>query len=454
MRRYVSYALISVALLTFVAWAVSQFIQPILPTSVNASLVLFIAVLIGVVGTLGQFKDIVEFFRSFAEQPNKVDNAVTGPVQVIYGNVTVNVTYIVQSALLEWADVSAAVMEPKVRVNERLVPRQAPPIPSHLTGRIAEIVTLKQILLQKSQTVGLVGLKGMGGVGKTTLAAALAHDSDIEREFSDGTLWAYVDRFRDIREILPQWINALNPSEPAIDSSNITQLLARFRLLTQTRRILIVLDGVDKENASQMQSIIKAIGPKCKVLITSRAVNVPGIQALVSLDMLPEHEALLLLEREIGRKLTAEERIVAREIVFLLGYHPLALKLAGAVLRETSTDLVEYIDKLRAEIGTAQTLGLDEAREHSVGRIRNTLDYIHNHLSAQEQSRFRQLSVFATENFDKKAALGVWHTDLFETENTLSNFVAVGLLTVKDGFYRMHPLVCEYVKELLSTSSQ
>lgn len=449
MRRYVSYALIAVALLSLVVWAVSQFIQPLLPANTNAGLVLFIAALLGVVGVLGQFKDIVELFRSFGKRSNELPGTITGPVQVVLGNVTVNVTYIVQSTALELVNVSTLAAQSKAQTSERLVPRQAPPVPPDLTGRATEIATLKHILLQKSQTVGLVSLIGMGGIGKTTLAAALAHDADIEREFSDGTLWAHADRFRDVREILSQWIAALNPSEPTIDSSNLTQLLHRFRALTETRRILIVLDDVDKELASQVQPIIKATGPMCRVLITSRAVSLTGVQTLVTLDVLPESESLSLLEKEIGRTFTAQERTVAREIVFLLGYHPLALRLAGALIRTTNMGLDEYREKLRIEIERARTL--DDVREQSVSSIRKSLDYAYNRLSVQERSKLRQLSVFATESFDKKAASDIWGIDLSETESLLSEFAAIAFLNLKDGFYRMHPLVYEYLKGL-STS--
>jgi L-lactate permease len=43
MRRSIGYALIAIAALTLLVWGVSQFIQPILPSIVNSSLVLFLA---------------------------------------------------------------------------------------------------------------------------------------------------------------------------------------------------------------------------------------------------------------------------------------------------------------------------------------------------------------------------------------------------------------------------
>jgi len=444
MRRYINYAFITVAFLTFGVWAVSQFVQPILPERINASLILFIAALLSVIGILRQFKDVVELFRSFGEKSNTLPDTITGPVQVTLENVTVNVTYIVQSAPIGLNDVSTVATQLKVNLSRAIVPRQAPPIPSGFTGRINEITILKRILLQESQSIALVSLQGLGGIGKTALAIALAHDADIERKFSDGTLWAEVRKFRDIRAILSQWIVALAPSEPVVDSSDLTELLSRFRALTSTRRILIVFDDVDEKLAPQVQLTINATGPMCKILITSRSVNLPGVQALVSLDVLPEKESLLLLEKNLGRRFTFREKDLAREIVFLLGYHPLALSLSGRLIRSTNISLDEYREKLRATIGRSRTL--DEVREQLTSNIYKSLDYTFNHLSIQEQNKLQQLSIFGTMSFDEQMASNVWEIDLSETKRFLLKFVAMAVLNFKDGSYWMHPLVYEYLK--------
>ena len=52
MHRYVSYALITIALLTIFVWAVSQFVQPILPANFNSGVILFFVALLGVLAAL------------------------------------------------------------------------------------------------------------------------------------------------------------------------------------------------------------------------------------------------------------------------------------------------------------------------------------------------------------------------------------------------------------------
>ena len=59
-----------------------------------------------------------------------------------------------------------------------------PELPPHYLPRAAYLAGLKQKLLAGGANVGItgqssaVGLQGMGGIGKTVLAVALAHDSE------------------------------------------------------------------------------------------------------------------------------------------------------------------------------------------------------------------------------------------------------------------------------------
>src|SRR6202051_1518527 len=70
-----------------------------------------------------------------------------------------------------------------------------PDLPTHYLSREANLAGLKQKLLTDGSNVGIpgrssaVGVQGMGGIGKTVLAAALAHDSESRQVFSDGIYW-------------------------------------------------------------------------------------------------------------------------------------------------------------------------------------------------------------------------------------------------------------------------
>ena len=68
-----------------------------------------------------------------------------------------------------------------------------PELPPHYLPREADLVGLKMKLLAGGANVGItgkssaLGVQGMGGVGKTLLAATLARDSEVGRRFPTGS---------------------------------------------------------------------------------------------------------------------------------------------------------------------------------------------------------------------------------------------------------------------------
>ena len=73
-------------------------------------------------------------------------------------------------------------------------PFQVPPLPSHFVERPEVSQELKKRLLEKetnhSGTLVISAIHGLGGIGKTILAQALAYDRQVQERFCDGILWA------------------------------------------------------------------------------------------------------------------------------------------------------------------------------------------------------------------------------------------------------------------------
>jgi hypothetical protein len=65
-QQQIGYALILVAILAGITWYTSQFIQPMLPPSINNSVILFFAALLAVLGGLAAFKDTIELIHIFS----------------------------------------------------------------------------------------------------------------------------------------------------------------------------------------------------------------------------------------------------------------------------------------------------------------------------------------------------------------------------------------------------
>jgi len=448
----------AVAVLTLLVWAFSHFVQPILPPGLNSGLVLFFVALLAAMGALAQFKDVLELFQSLLGRQDQAKDAlvpgtvITGPVQIVHGsvtNVTVNVTYIVQSHSFDNINVVDLQAELGFQTGGR-VPRLAPSTSGAVVGRSREIAALKRIVFQESRNPGIVSLVGLAGIGKTTLAACLANDPDVERKFPDGTLWAFVGGSRDLRGILVQWLRALGQS-PEVSDSDIGEwsILAIFLHAIQNKRILIVLDGVDTDNVKHLQALAKAVGAQSKVLITSRTISLPNVEAIVSLDVLPEREALLLIERGIARKLNDDEQGTAKEVAFLSGYLPLAIEMATTSMKRSGVSLQQLRTALRGEVKHPGALGLDDVRANIVA---STFDRLFAQMLPRERDALLALAN-SEGSIDAKTLATIWNTGLIEAEHALVRLAQFSFIGVANGNYYMHPLIRELARSYLRGSA-
>src|SRR6516162_7688036 len=86
-----------------------------------------------------------------------------------------------------------------------------PPLPPFaLIGREHELARMKQ-QLQGGSNAALT-LHGLPGVGKTSLAIALAHDPEIRASFADGILWVGVGPNPNLPSLLSRWASLVGIS--------------------------------------------------------------------------------------------------------------------------------------------------------------------------------------------------------------------------------------------------
>jgi hypothetical protein len=94
-----------------------------------------------------------------------------------------------------------------------------PPAPVILLGRENGLDDLKRRLGVHTDKVEHVAknrvavIRGWPGVGKSSIAAALAHDAEIQQAFSDGVLWTSLGQEPNIMSLLAEWGKALGTDE-------------------------------------------------------------------------------------------------------------------------------------------------------------------------------------------------------------------------------------------------
>jgi len=248
-------------------------------------------------------------------------------------------------------DMDFAFPPPRPREQIWDVPYQRNPF---FTGREAALHTLHRHLTAGVPTALTQAIQGLGGIGKTQIAAEYAYRY---RDDYDTVLWlrATSEQFAtDVLRIanLLQLSAAKKPQEP----SQLVRALVRW--LRGHQRWLLVLDNVQEE--VDVGDLLAA-GETGHIILTTRAKAIADLLAHIELDEMPPEEGMLLLLRRARllppratlNAVSPSDQAVAMDLARLLGGLPLALELAGAYITETNYTLSRYrmeYEQRRAEL--------------------------------------------------------------------------------------------------------
>lgn len=345
-------------------------------------------------------------------------------------------------------------------------PYQSPPLPGHFVFRPEVAERLKRALMCSTEDALVVSaVHGLGGIGKSTLSAALVRDPDVQRHFKDGILWTTLGQNPDLRRALTDCISSLGSfSRPSTPEGASFQLQA---LLRQRRTLLVVDDAWDPSHV--LPFLVG--GPECRVLITTREaviarrIHVPA--ALFDLEVMTPGESLELLAGRLGKeRLEGEEARLALALADEVGYLPLALELAAAQVAD-GLSWRELLAGLAEEVARLEVLQLADYEEVSDEVLRKKLSLPASfHLSLRRlpdslREALAWLGVLP-EDVEIGAALGVtlWDTDERQAQATLERLHSKALLMTGLGrpggapTYRLHDLVYDLARRLLTAPSQ
>jgi hypothetical protein len=200
-----------------------------------------------------------------------------------------------------------------------------------------------------------------------------------------------------------------------------------------------VLDNALDE--AQLRPLLPG-GGQCLVLVTSRR-RLKGLDAhTLSLDLLPPPAALDLLRTAAGRTGTADGRPLA-ELAERCGFLPLALRIAGALLRHRPAWQPEHLIGLLREHRTLS----DGERD-----LAAVFDLSYAGLTGWHRTLFRRLGLVPGPDVDARAAAALLDTDPATATAALEDLVDHNLLTCPaTGRYRLHDLVRAHARTLAAT---
>ncbi len=339
-------------------------------------------------------------------------------------------------------------------------PGNAPPLPSLVIGREDDLQNLKARLglTGEASLQVLTALRGWPGIGKTTIAAVLAHDPDITAAFPDGVLWTSLGPKPNLFSELATWGRALG-TDDLLRAKTLEEATAQLTAMLRNKRMLLIIDDVwESEHAVPF----KVGGRGCATLITTRENKVaqaiaPTANDIYKLPVLTDDKALELLQA-LAPSVVNDYPAESRDLVHELEGLPLALQVAGHMLNVEASygfgviDLIKELREGAAILEAKAPADRTDLANETTPTIAVLLQRSTDRLDGLTRDCYAYLGVFAPKpaTFDLAAMKAVWQVE--KPEPIVRTLVDRGLLEfVKEmGRYQMHALLVAHAKSLLT----
>ncbi len=217
-----------------------------------------------------------------------------------------------------------------------------PALPNYYVTRQTKLDALKALTLAQRDTGGWIAILGMTGAGKSTLMAALGHDSEINAAFSGNVRWFEVRQTTSIQSLVQRIALAFG-AELLEEYTTDNDSMAALRRVLPNEPLLLLLDNVVNPT---VVSPLHALGSGVVVVVTARVIHDVALlhipeKAWLTVGELTADEAWALVEQIAP---VADEQIpAAREVLQALDCHP-------------------YMTVVAASAALALNLGWDDVR--------------------------------------------------------------------------------------------
>ncbi|KAH9783471.1 ADP-ribosyl cyclase/cyclic ADP-ribose hydrolase [Citrus sinensis] len=312
-----------------------------------------------------------------------------------------------------------------------------------LVGLNSRIEQIKPFLcMDLSDTVQIVGIWGMGGIGKTTLATAIFNQ--FSREFEGSCFMSDVrrniERGDGLEDLQKQILSRILREKLKVDGPNIPQFTKeRVRRM----KVLIVLDDVSKDG--QLEGLIGGLdqyGPGSRIVITTRNKHVLEtfpVEKIYRVNGLKFDEAFEHFCNFAFKEKHCPEDFKrdSRRVVKYADGNPLVLKVLGSSLKRKS-HWGNVLDDL------------NRICESDIHNIYDILKISFNELTPNVKSVFLDIACFF-EGEDKDIVTRILDDS---GSHRLDVLVDKSLITVSYNGLQMHDLLQEMGRQIVRQESE